>query len=186
MAVAKLKKCKECGSEYLPTRFAQVVCSPICGINHSRKLNEKKVAAARKADTKERKEKIKTHSDFLKDFEKVFNEFIRVRDKDQPCISCGAEAGKYTMSAGHHFPAGSFGNIRFDEINVNGQCWFNCNKNQHGNFPNYKVGLTERIGKEEYKKLEFRAYQTTSKLSIPEIKDLITLYRAKIKTLKAG
>lgn len=182
---AKLKKCKECGGGFVPSRPLQYICSPICGINYSRKLTEKKIATARKADTKERKEKIKTYSDWTSDLQKVFNEWVRVSQKDEACISCGTTANvKY--DAGHFFSVGGFPNVRFDEDNVHKQCSNNCNVHLSGNIHNYRPRLIEKIGIERFEALELRARNSRNKLSIPEIKDLITLYRAKIKTLKAG
>lgn len=180
MTVAKLKKCKECGSGFVPTRFAQIVCSPICGINHSRKLNEKKVAAARKADTKERKENIKTHSDWLKDFQKVFNEWVRESQKGSKCISCNNTT---PSDAGHYRSVGANPELRFEPLNVHLQCR-KCNGYWGGNLIEYRKGLIQKIGVEKVEWLE--GPHEPTKLSTPEIKDLITLYRAKIKTLKAG
>ena len=178
MAVAKLKKCKECGSEYLPTRFAQVVCSPICGINHSRKLNEKKVAAARKADTKERKEKIKTYSEFLKDLQKVFNEWVRESQRGSKCISC---SNPTPSDAGHYKSVGANPELRFEPLNVHIQCR-KCNGYWGGNLIEYRKGLIQKIGVEKVEWLE--GPHEPTKLSVDEIKDLIKVYRAKIKILK--
>ena len=41
----------------------------------------------------ELKKKTKTTKDYYQDALKVFNEYIRLRDKDKPCVSCGAKAG---------------------------------------------------------------------------------------------
>lgn len=180
---AKLKKCKECGGGFVPKRPLQFVCSPICGISYSRKLNEKKEAKAIKEKTKQRKEKLKTYSDWLKDLQVVFNQFIRERDKNEGCISCGTKANvKY--DAGHFFSVGAFPNVRFDEDNVWKQCSNNCNVHLSGNIHNYRPRLIEKIGVERFEALELRARSQHLKLSIPEIKDLIRQYRQKIKELK--
>lgn len=179
----KLKRCKECGCGFVPSRPLQFVCSPICGINYSRKLNEKKISKARKEDTKQRKEKLKTHKYWLKDLQTVFNQFIRERDKNEGCISCGTKANvKY--DAGHFFSVGGFPNVRFDEDNVHKQCSNNCNVHLSANVHNYRPRLIEKIGIERFEALEFRARSQPLKLSIPEIKDLIREYRQKIKELK--
>lgn len=121
--------------------------------------------------------------DVEKELEMVFNEFIRLRDKDKPCVSCDAEPGKYTMSAGHYFPAGSNKNIRFDEDNVHGQCWYNCNKNKHGNLSEYLPRLIQRIGQERFDALKQRK-NTPRKYTIPELKGMIEYYKLKVKELK--
>lgn len=51
----------------------------------------------------------------------IFSLFIRLRDKNEPCIACGLM--KENKQAGHFAPAG--GNdleLCFDEKNVNGEC----------------------------------------------------------------
>lgn len=181
---AKLKKCKECKGGFVPSRPLQYVCSPICGINYSRKLNEKKEAKARKEDTKQRKENLKTHKDWLKDLQTVFNQFIRERDKNEGCISCGTKKTNIQYAAGHFFTVGGFPNVRFDQDNVHKQCNKKCNLELSGNIQDYRPRLIEKIGIERFEALELRARSQPLKLSIPEIKDLIREYRQKIKQLK--
>lgn len=80
----------------------------------------------------------------------IFNAWIRKRDVDVPCISCGGwpnpQAGHY-MSAGHHSA------LRFDEHNVNRQC-LRCNSFLHGNLINYRRGLIKKIGVDAVERLE--------------------------------
>ena len=180
MAVAKLKKCKECGSEYLPTRFAQVVCSPICGINHSRKLNEKKVAAARKADTKERKKALMSRKDWLNIAQKVFNTFIRTRDKGKPCYMCG-NAIKGVVHACHYLNQGSHSFVRFHEDNVFAGC-YKCNVELSGNLIEYRKRLLIEIGPERLEWLEDNG-RRVKKWEIEEIENIIEIYKQKTKDL---
>ncbi len=79
-----------------------------------------------------------------------FNSFIRERDKDQPCISCGSYSD---LEAGHYHSAGNFESTRFNEFNVSGQCK-KCNSFMHGNLILYGKGLIKRYGQEEYDKLD--------------------------------
>lgn len=81
---------------------------------------------------------------------KHFNKFIRERDKDKPCISCGKYGDGH--HAGHYYSAGSHSALRFTETNVFSQC-VHCNYFKHGNLINYTNGIIERIGYKEYKKL---------------------------------
>tara|TARA_R100000322_G_scaffold169809_1_gene143063 strand:+ start:713 stop:1114 length:402 start_codon:yes stop_codon:yes gene_type:complete len=81
-----------------------------------------------------------------------FHRFIRNRDKDKPCISCG----KYTtLQAGHYYSAGKHPVIRFNEDNVHGQC-LSCNYYKSGDLINYTYNLIDRIGKERFDKLKFQ------------------------------
>lgn len=78
-----------------------------------------------------------------------FHKFIRNRDKNEPCISCG----KYTtLQAGHFYSAGNHPSVRFNEYNVNGQCK-KCNYFLSGNLLPYRENLIEKIGQEKFDKI---------------------------------
>lgn len=95
-------------------------------------------------------------SSMLKKSTKLFNEFIRKRDSEQPCISCG----KYhTLQAGHYYSAGKYPELRFNEHNVNGQCK-SCNYFKSGNLLEYRKNLISKIGIEAVEKLDFIADQS--------------------------
>lgn len=175
----KARKCKYCKSLFEPITFLQKNCfEPNCVTEWIQETKEKtwqKKKAKLKAD-------LMTLSDYMKLAQIVFNKYIRIRDKDKPCISCGAKAGTYTLTAGHYFP-GTNKNVTFNEDNLHGQCWFNCNSSKSGNLLEYRFGLLKKIGIERLEKLELEA-KKTRKFSIDELKDLITVYKAKIKNLE--
>lgn len=85
----------------------------------------------------------------LKKAQDVFNAFIRNRDRDKGCISCGGEV----QQAGHYFSQGHHSSLRFNEMNVHGQC-IKCNCYLHGNLINYRKGLIRRYGEIAVNKLE--------------------------------
>lgn len=130
----------------------------------------------------ERKKKLKGKQDYEKDLEKWFNLYIRLRDIDEPCISCDAPPGSYTDSAGHFYPAGHYKNIRFDEDNVHSQCWYNCNKNKHGNLTEYRPRLIKKIGQKRFDELEQRRLGY-AKFTINELQDMIVVYKQEVKYL---
>lgn len=79
----------------------------------------------------------------------VFNKWIRERDRDRGCISCGAKV----TEAGHYFSRGHYSSMRFNEVNVNGQCT-RCNCFKHGNLIHYREGLIKRYGERKVLDLE--------------------------------
>lgn len=79
----------------------------------------------------------------------IFNRWIRERDKNKGCISCGAEV----TEAGHYLSAGHYSALRFNEMNVNGQCT-RCNCFLSGNLIKYRQGLVKRYGEEKVLALE--------------------------------
>ena len=93
---------------------------------------------------------------------KVFNEYIRERDKINNdffrCISCGKikriEGSKY--HAGHFYPVGQYKALRFDENNVNGEC-VACNHYSGDHLIGYEKNLIAKIGQKEVDKLHMKA-----------------------------
>jgi hypothetical protein len=83
-------------------------------------------------------------SKLLKKAQIVFNRFIRERDKDKGCISCGSQV----TEAGHYYSQGHHSALRFNEVNTNGQCT-RCNCFLHGNLIHYRNGLWSRYTKQE-------------------------------------
>ena len=127
---------------------------------------------------KKQKEDLLTVSDYLKLAQQVFNKWVRLRDQDKGCISCGNPLGsKY--DAGHFWSAGGHSSVRFNENNVHAQC-VSCNQHKHGNLLIYRDGLLRKIGFTKYEELENIAHETR-KWDKEELKELIALYKKKIK-----
>lgn len=174
----KQKSCKMCKAKFTPSQPLQMVCGHRCALDYSRG----KMKATKKKEIKEAKEKLKTKSEYLKDLQMVFNKFIRLRDKDLPCISCGTTANiKY--DAGHYIAVSESPALRFNENNVHKQCSNYCNKNKHGNYHAYRFWLIEKIGIEEVEVLESSRH-IPLKLSIEDIKEQIIIYKNKVKDLE--
>ena len=112
----------------------------------------------------------------LKKTQEVFNRFIRERDADKGCISCGAEV----QQAGHYFSQGHHSALRFNEFNTNGQC-IRCNCFLHGNLINYRSGLIKRYGEQKVMLLENSGQSKVKTWSRVELMALIMLYGKKSK-----
>lgn len=181
----KQHKCKVCGSYYTKTVSSlQKVCSVECAIKLSKEQALKKRKALDKQarlERKQRLEAIKTKSAWLKDLQKVFNEFIRLRDKDDPCISCGRfHQGQW--HAGHYKTVKAMPELRFNEDNCHKQCSV-CNNYLSGNLTDYRINLIKKIGIERVEFLERKDHQPL-RLTVDEIKSLIAVYKNKIKELR--
>lgn len=107
----------------------------------------------------------------------IFNAWIRERDKDKPCISCGQYK---QLEAGHYFAKKGYDGIRFDEINVNGEC-HHCNCFDESHLIGYGENLEKRVGKKEYEALKKRAKEyklnTGFKWNRSELLELIEKYK---------
>jgi len=97
--------------------------------------------------------KSKTIPQLIKLCEKHFNRFIRLRDRDKPCISC---PNFTTLQAGHFYSGGHYSALKFDEDNVHGQCK-HCNYFLSGNLTEYEKNLRRRIGNERVEALHIKA-----------------------------
>lgn len=146
--------------------------------NYEKKIQSEKKEQRRSLNIL--KKELKSHSEWLNDLQKVFNEYIRLRDKDKPCVSCGTNAPNKQYDAGHYRSVGAHPELRFDENNVHKQCR-RCNGYWGGNLIEYRKELINRIGIEEVERLE--GYNPPFKLTIPEIKEKIKYYKQKTKEL---
>lgn len=115
---------------------------------------------------------------------RVFNEFIRLRDRNLRCISCGIGPVDH---AGHYWPTSTYPqpSMRFNEKNVNGQCC-HCNTYSEGNRQGYVKGLIKKYGPKIIDELDIvRSLKQTSWSGF-EYKLMITHYEQKIKEIKCA
>jgi hypothetical protein len=89
---SKPKKCKVCRTVFEPARPFQTWCSPECGLKlataKKAKADTLKARAERQAD-KATRERLKSRADWAREAQQAFNGYIRARDRDLPCVSCG-------------------------------------------------------------------------------------------------
>jgi len=169
------KTCKICKVKFDPVRPLQMVCSPNCAFEYSKQLRVKSDRAIKQVT----KLKLKTKSEWLKEAQVIFNQYIRLRDKNEPCISCQRHhTGQY--HAGHYRTTGSTPELRFSEHNCHKQCAA-CNNHLSGNILNYRKNLINKIGLEIVEWLEGK--HEPKHYTIDDIKKIKQLYREKIKLL---
>lgn len=173
----KAKPCEVCQSLFVPDRMGQVVCRPACAM---RKVRQAKVEE--RAKIKTRREKAKTTGQRKAEAQAAVNKWVvHVRDKDQPCISCGRfHQGMY--HAGHYRSRGSAPHLALDPRNLHKQC-APCNLHLHGNLIEYRKGLIAKEG--EAFVLALEADQEPRHLSPDDIDAIRDTYRAKLKEVKA-
>lgn len=181
----KSKKCavRACRKPFVPAQPFQSWCSPECGVQIARDKQQKERTALAKIERKairEAKEKIKPRAAYMKEAQSVFNSWVRARDADQPCISCGRHhQGKY--DAGHYRSVGSNPALRFEPLNCHRQC-VPCNQHKSGNAIEYRIGLVARIGAEAVAWLEGR--HEPKRYSIDDLKAIKAEYQQKLRELK--
>lgn len=186
---SKTRRCSSCrkkvDSQKAIIGSLRAFCSYECLTSYTKsKTGQKVVQKAKSADLKERKEKIKTARDYIKDCQVAVNAYVRYRDEGRPCISCGnLPENKLggTMDAGHYRSRGSAGHLRFNTLNIASQC-VRCNRFQSGSAISYRLGLIDRIGEDLVLALE--ADNTPRKFTIDYLVRCTAIFRKRLRHLK--
>lgn len=181
----KPKTCKNenCKSKFTPAQFAQVVCDWKCGIEYveQQKLKNNAIDAKKtRKEYKDTKEKLKSLTEHLREAQRHFNLWIRTRDEDKPCISCGRVSG-CQFHGGHYRTTKAAPQLRFNEDNVHKQC-AQCNNHLSGNITEYRIELIKRIGTERVEALENN--NELKRYTIDEVKEIKRFYREKLRLLR--
>lgn len=130
-----------------------------CSIAHVFEFtNQKKKEAIKRAESKRerdkrkdtalRKEKLKTLPELIREAQAAVNYYIRMRDYGRACISCNSKPTQKrggTMDAGHYRSRGAAPQLRFNVLNIHGQC-VRCNRFNSGNAVDYRISLIDKIG----------------------------------------
>lgn len=183
----KPKRCKspECRQLFTPQNSMQTVCHYKCGLVIAaiqRKRKEAQIAREDRQKTREQRERIKTRSDYLKEAQVAFNAWVRERDRDLPCISCGRHhQGQY--HAGHYRTVGGNPELRFNPFNCHKQC-APCNNHKSGDIVNYRIELVRRIGADKVEWLE--GFHEPMRYTIEDLKWITAEYRRRVRELKAS
>ena len=112
------RKCKYCLERYTPKYSTTEPCPKYeCRLKHL-EVNTAKINRANKAIARN---EIKSYAQRLGEAKKVFQKWIRLRDKDKPCISCGTISSS-VWDGGHFKKAELYSGVIFHEHNVNIQC----------------------------------------------------------------
>ncbi|EON3367354.1 TPA: recombination protein NinG [Yersinia enterocolitica] len=200
------RNCKVCKTRFKPETVYQWWCDEEHEKEYITKLalkarrdriqkdeqRRKKETQAERQSLKVRKLELKPDSHFKKLAQQAFNEYIRTRDRDQPCISCGEtnppdlHGGQW--DCGHFKTVGGFPELRFVECNAYRQCK-SCNAGsaKYGGKAAtvekmYRESLAEKFGQELVDWLdgphEMTNYRRDDYIRIREA------YKAKTKALK--
>lgn len=132
-----------------------------------------------------RKKRQPSLSTIVKKLDKVFSQYIRLRDAMPNgvfrCISCGRILSISQADAGHYHSRRHM-STRFDEDNVNAECRA-CNRFSSEHLIGYRERLIGKIGLQRFQLLEVRANET-KKWSCFELEVLIKHYQGKVKELE--
>jgi hypothetical protein len=140
-----------------------------------------KIKKKQKASNKKIIEAAKTLTQLINEAKVPFQKWIRQRDKELPCISCGSYSD--LVDGGHFYKAEVYRGkyLLFGENNCHAQCR-KCNRYLGGNENKYRLGLIERYGEDFVKALDVIADENrTHDYTREEIKQIKKKYQLKLK-----
>ena len=178
----KTKKCKICPEKFIPRTTTQAVCSPKCALHLAKQLSSRKQKHQEKAERaawNKRKADVKPLKHWEDATQRVVNDYIRERDRDLPCISCGTWI-TVQWEAGHFRSRGAASHLRYNEDNIHKQC-HRCNAELSSNAIPYRAALVVKIGHERVEALENN--NTPHRYNREELKSIRMHYRALMREL---
>jgi hypothetical protein len=167
-SITKMKLTRDLGT-------VSAVPKPIVMTKEERRIHRLEVKLMKAKQTVQKAKQPKL-SELKKKVQKEVNAYVRNRDRDLPCISCGKSEGPW--QAGHYIAQGSSGALRFDLDNIHKQC-VTCNLYKHGNLLEYRLGLAKLWNDtDKYLKIEWlEAHRHDSKKwtreELEEIRNLL-------------
>ena len=179
----KIRSCRVCRAEFQPVKPLQKVCGYACALTLAaadRAKAEKCAIVKDRKATKEALGRLKSRATWAREAQAAFNAFIRLRDADLPCISCGRfHQGQW--HAGHYRSVGAAPELRFDVLNVHKQC-APCNTHLSGNITKYRAGLIDRMGVHVVEYLE--GPHRLIGFDIDDFKEIKRFYASKARELR--
>lgn len=190
------KRCRNCKT-YQPAEETLSLnggnyCNIDCATSYAQRKATEKREKAQRADTRKRKESLKTKPQLTKEAQKAFNAYIRERDKERECISCGRieveELHGGAWDCGHYLSVGAYPELRFDERNAHKQCK-SCNagsgkytKKNYTVTQEYRERLIERIGIDAVNDLE--GPNDAAKHSHDDLRNIAKYYKMRLREIR--
>jgi hypothetical protein len=176
------KRCKFCKEYFTAADMIKVPAGMFCDYKHALQFaNEKATKAAKIQHTAAKKKFYASdRGKQLKAAQTAFNAYIRWRDRDDRCISCGRNhSGQY--HAGHYRSVGAAPHLRLNQFNVNKQC-APCNNHKSGNILEYRINLIKKFGVDKVEEIE--AANEPMKLTLDDIESIRVYYVKLLKRCK--
>ncbi|WP_374757575.1 recombination protein NinG [Yersinia canariae] len=195
--IAKLPKhrnCKVCNERFKPETIYQWWCNDehradyaVLVMQDKRRRDQASELKRRQEKEREERKELKVRKInaqpkkyWIKQAQQAVNAFVRARDSNLPCVSCGTTSAAQ-WDAGHYRTTAAAPQFRFDPRQIHKQCSV-CNQHKSGNIVPYRVELIKRIGIEVVDAIENNHERRS--YSIEELKGIRDYYRLELKRLK--
>lgn len=187
-------KCAGCKERFktdkrikLPSgNFHSIDCASQCGYNRQKRAAGRAKAKADKefrAETKRMQKALEDRPILYKRLQILVNQWVlSVRDKGEPCCTCGTIKQGIKYDAGHRRSVGSCKELRFNPLNIHKQCNQKCNVYGSGKRKEYDEFIVDRYGQEVLDRLD--GTQPSLKKQYPLLDDIraeIDRYRKLIR-----
>jgi hypothetical protein len=165
--VANKKRCLACKKYFNAEDGLSLPIGFFCSFSHAteyakkkqdklRAKEKKKVDDVTKEERKQSKERLKelrTRSKWYDMLQTLVNQFVRWRDRNEPCCTCGTTNPNIKYDAGHFHTKKARPDIRFELKNIHKQCSQNCNVYGSGMRNEYEKFIAKKYGQEQVDKL---------------------------------
>lgn len=180
------KKCKYC-KQYV-TEWVTLPVGVFCSYDSAIKWSSAKRVKDNEKALKKRnvafKKKVKSKAKWLEELQAVFNQYVRIRDINEGCISCDKPSNwNGQWHASHYYSRGHSSSLRFNLHNVHKSCSV-CNSHLSGNIGEYKPMIIKKIGLESFEQITSIKSDIKS-FNIEWIERAIKIARRAIKIKKA-
>lgn len=190
----KHRNCKVCNERFKPETIYQWWCNDehradyaVLVMQDKRRRDQASELKRRREKEREERKELKVRkinaqpkSYWIKQAQQAVNAFVRARDSNLPCVSCGTTSAAQ-WDAGHYRTTAAAPQFRFDPRQIQKQCSV-CNQHKSGNIVPYRVELIKRIGIETVEAIENNHERRS--YSIEELKGIRDYYRLELKRLK--
>ncbi|MGM7903167.1 recombination protein NinG [Yersinia enterocolitica] len=188
------RNCKVCKTRFKPETVYQWWCNEEHRIEYAvlvmkdkRRRDEASELKRRREKEREERKELKVRkinaqpkTYWIKQAQQAVNAFVRARDSNLPCVSCGTTSAAQ-WDAGHYRTTAAAPQFRFDPRQIHKQCSV-CNQHKSGNIVPYRVELIKRIGIETVEAIENNHERRS--YTIEELKGIRDYYRLELKRLK--
>ena len=165
--MANKRRCLFCKEYFNAEDGVSLPVGFFCGFQHSieyakkaqvklRAKEKKKGDAVTKEERKQRRcrlKELKPRSKWYADLQILVNQFVRYRDRNEPCCTCGTTNPNIKYDAGHFHTKKARPDIRFELTNLHKQCSQKCNVYGSGMRNEYEKFIVKKYGQGQVDKL---------------------------------
>lgn len=151
----KKRRCLLCKEYFIADEMIKIPagCNIIrwfCGVDHAaeyaKNRHYKQQKASFKAQKTKKRKELRKRSYWYRRLQTLVNQYVRWRDRNEPCCTCGTTNPNIKYDAGHFHTKKARPDIRFELTNIHKQCSRNCNVLGSGMRNEYEKFIIEKYG----------------------------------------